>query len=218
MPRLLEFFLKNPVLAVVVVVWVVGIFTNIAKSMKKARERAEASARRQQRAPAPVEAAGRPAEGRGTASPMPERTAAEIAREMRRILGVEPAETESGRGTETERPDASTTPPALPVRRPRPVIEPERPPTPVVPTTAARRLPIHVDPHVGEGIQKRASVASVRVAGEAGNELGGLGGRVRHEGRRRSAGSRYALDDLKHAIVLNEILGPPLALRSQERG
>lgn len=218
MPRLLEFFLKNPVLAVVVVVWVVGIFTNIAKSMKKARERAEASARRQQRASAPADVVDRPAEGRGAAAPMPERTAAEIAREMRRILGVEPSETESGRGTEVEQTERSTAPPPLPVRRPRPVVEPERPPTPVVPTTAARRLQIHVDSHVGEGIQRRAGVASGRVGEHAGNELGSLGGRVRHDGGRRTAGSRYALDDLKRAMVINEILGPPLALRPHERG
>jgi len=231
--RLIAFFLKNPILLIVVVVWLLGIVGNIAKAAKKAKERAEAAARRGQRdepiGTGPASLPG-PAPAR---EPEPVRSADEIAREMRRILGIEPKETDARRGDSapTEMPShredavreasvgetARTEVPPAPPRRQRNVAEPERAPVPVAPTTASRRLTIHVDPHVGEGIQKRGTVTSGRVGEHAGHELGTLGGRVQQAGRRSGVSSRYALDDLKRALVLSEILGPPLALRSGER-
>ena len=103
----------------------------------------------------------------------------------------------------------------VPERRTRtPLVE--RPPTPVMPSAAARRLPIHVTPHVGEAMEQRTQRQLARL-GERGraHELGDLGGRVHHGGAARSGGHRYALDDLKRAFVLAEVLGPPLAMRRE---
>lgn len=234
MDRLIAFFLKNPILLIVVVVWLLGIVGNIAKAAKKARERAEAAARRGQR-DEPAAPSLPPAPAR---APEPMRSADEVAREMRRILGMEPDATDAARGDRSSSPESPSRrdePVAaepvrsdpvrvepvrvdpLPQRRPRNVAAPERPPAPLAPTTSSRRLAIHVDPHVGEGIQRRGSVASGRVGEHPGHELGTLGGRVHQEGRRSVGSSRYALDDLKRALVLNEILGPPLALRPGDR-
>lgn len=231
MQQFLRFFLDNPIILLVVGAWILGVIGNVLKAVKKARERAEAAGQlpSQRREVEPVQVS--------PPAPPPERTPAradEIAREMRRILGVETAPDEARSGDRVERthrermqgdevaepeqrhePDMHArprpVPPPLPSRSVRrTVAEPERAPTPVVPTTAGRRLTIHVDPHVGESIQHRATVRSSRVAGP---ELGNLGGRVQHGEVRRATGQRYALDDLKRVIVLSEILGPPLALR-----
>ncbi len=91
--------------------------------------------------------------------------------------------------------------------------EHERAPAPLAPTAGARRLESHVDPHVGESIQRRASVQSGRV----GHGVGHAASRAAASAHRRAAADRYALDDLKRLIVMAEILGPPLALRRGER-
>lgn len=225
MRRLLEFLLQNPILLLVIGAWIFGMIGNILKAAKKAREKAERSSR----APEPRRAAPAPAPATRS-RPQPAaaesgnvRSAEEIAREMRRILGEDPARgdrapAEASRGdvgVDYDEPPVAATPPPLPERiRRRNVPEPERAPTPVVPTTSARRLQIHVDPHVGESIQHRATVSSGRVGDRAaGAELGSLGGRTHERHRQRAKAGRYALVDLKRIIVLNEILGPPLALR-----
>lgn len=183
MRRLLQFLVENPILLLVLVGWLAGLVGQIGKAAKKARERGQ---------PAPAEPPPADAE--------PELDAEAIAREMRRILRQpEPA-----------------SPPPLPSPAPeaRRPVGIERPPQPITTTTASRRLPIHVAPHVGESIQQRAQRQRSKVGEHAlGSELGNLGGRVHQATTRRSQAHRYALNDLKQAFVLSEILGPPLAMR-----
>ena len=132
---------------------------------------------------------------------------AEIAREMRRIL----------RQAEPE-PEAPAAPPPLPTPVRRRQIGEEMAPRAVVPTTSARRLPTHIDPHVGESIGQRVHRQRSTVGEHArGSELGNLGGRVHQVAVQRSAAHRFALDDLKRAFVLSEILGPPLSLREERQ-
>lgn len=224
MGRLLEFLLANPILAFVAVAWIAGILGNIAKAAKRRQQ--QASLPRQQ-APAPTPR---------SADPEPDADA--VAREMRRILGQreedererqrqarqrqreerlreraaqrqEPVASE--RADRYEPPPLPTrTPPALPSVQRRNRVEPERAPTPVVPTTASRRLPTQIESHVGETLAQR------HVRTTAGpHELGTLGGRAHQVGGRRVDARRFALDDLKRAFVLSEILGPPLASRRE---
>jgi hypothetical protein len=241
--RLIEFFARNPVLLLVVVVWLAGIVGNVAKATKRSRE---AAARRPEPTsmPSPQPMRSEPAQARapvGDARPMGQRDAEAVAREMRRILGLEPEEgrraPEPAEGRveplagdrvarQSERQEAA---PRRPVAVPRPPVEraeplpararrdaatPERAPTPVQPSTNRRRLEVHVDPHVGESIGKRARVGSGKVGDHA---LGELGGRAHAPTARAVRGARYELDDLKRAFVLSEILGPPLASRPERR-
>jgi colicin import membrane protein len=281
-----EFLRQNPLVLFVLLAWIAGMVGNLVKAAKRSRERAEQAARQRhgelpsaEARSAPPSMEPRPIESRAP-EPRPSeprhgdaRNAEQIAREMRRILGVE----------EPTQGDVATVPPPLPreqrepparrqhrdrtqheervraeraareakvraerdaresrVRAERAAREAkaraeraaresraprwrdggsaERPPAPVVPTTSSRRLEIHVDPHVGEAIQRRGSVKSGRVGDHAAShELGRLGGRVAAASHRRATAHRYALVDLKRVIVLNEILGPPLALRRGER-
>ena len=195
---ILRLFREQPLLAVVAALWVFGVIASALRKKKQSTGEPDAD-----------EAETEPSSSRGSSpsTTMTERSAEEVAREMRRILGVEPAEPP---------PVEPPAPPPLPVRR-REVAMPEREPTPVVPTTPLRRLPVHVDPHVGEGIQRRAAPDSGRVGAHPGHELGSLGGRTAAHTRRGVRGHRYELDDLKRILVLNEILGPPLALRAERR-
>jgi hypothetical protein len=241
--RLIEFFARNPVLLLVVVVWLAGIVGNVAKATKRSRE---AAARRPEPTsmPSPQPMRSEPAQARapvGDARPMGQRDAEAVAREMRRILGLEPEEgrraPEPAEGRveplagdrvarQSERQEAA---PRRPVAVPRPPVEraeplpararrdaatPERAPTPVQPSTNRRRLDIHVDPHVGESIGKRARVGSGKVGDHT---LGELGGRAHAPMARAVRGARYELDDLKRAFVLSEILGPPLASRPERQ-
>jgi len=215
--RLIEFFARNPVLLLVAVVWLLGMIGNVAKAARKARERA---AQRQASLPSPqptpvAEPRSSPTAG---GRPMAKREADAVAREMRRILGLEPVAGDSSERIEAPRP--APKPAARPLVRAeaprlrRNVAEPEKPPAPMQSSTNRRRLAIHVDPHVGESIGKRARVGSGKVGGHA---LGELGGRVHAPVARAVRGARYALDDLKRVFVLSEILGPPLALRPERR-
>lgn len=236
MDRLIEFFARNPVLLLVAVVWLAGLLGNVAKAAKQARERA---AQRPSSLPSPQPdrpvpvATQRPLPTGGGVS-MGERDAEAVAREMRRILGLEPAagDARAGRGeaaTGDRRERAEALRPApqpTPRPAPRPIVRaelpslrrdaaaPEKPPAPVQPSTGRRRLDIHVDPHVGESIGKRSRVGSGKVGEHA---LGELGGRTHASAASAIRGSRYELDDLKRAFVLSEILGPPLASRPDRR-
>lgn len=227
MDALFEFFRRNPVLLVVVAVWLFGLIGNIGKAVKQGRERAEQIRRQREAASGPVRGSGRvaspPAAARSEAAGR--RTVADeaaVAREMRRILGLDPDEPATKEPASGDRGAVAATPRPAPivvrVPRPRPapndVVTPEKPPTPVAPTTSRRRLEVHVDPHVGESIGKRARVGSGKV-GE--HVLGGLGGRAPEQVQRAVRGARYELDDLKRAFVLSEILGPPLASRPERR-
>lgn len=202
MDRLLRFLLEQPLLLIVIVAWIAGIAGNIAKAAKQARERAERQARGG-RMPVPDPMAG---DARDEPQ-LSQQSADAIAREMEQLLRKQTEE------LATEAGSTVAEPPPLP-GRPTDAYAPERPPTPVAPTTQTRRLPIQVDPHVGEGIERRQVLSSSRVGERAlGQELGALGGRRVAAAQRRTTSRRYALDDLKRVVVLNEILGPPLALR-----
>ncbi|MCU0866620.1 MAG: hypothetical protein MUC36_22775 [Planctomycetes bacterium] len=225
MRRLYMFLLENPVLLVIALAWIAGMIGNVRKAMQTARERtAQRTAGGQQ---API---GEPAPVAEPARPLPARSAEEIAREMRRILGVEsngdrsthgePVQGDGGAGQAPAR--AQPKPPQLPRSEAerhrswdRPT--PERAPTPVAVGQKPRRLPNHVEPHVGEAMARRTNLQPRRTAAAGRAELGDLGGRVHHDTTARAIGGRYALTDLKRIIVLNEILGPPLALRRGDR-
>src|SRR5262245_32100523 len=100
-----EFLKDNPIVLFLLVAWVAGMIGNIGKAAKKARERAERSQNAPPSQPAQTRPPSQPAE------PGP-RSAEEVAREMRRILGLDPEEG-----------DRPTEPPPRPVASPRP--EPE---------------------------------------------------------------------------------------------
>jgi hypothetical protein len=198
MRGLFDFLLQNPILIFILLAWVAGMVGNVMKAARKTRERSEHQRRmpaaRPSQAPPPVRAAGRPAAPGQPGQPSSD----DIAAEMRRILGMEPTASPT-------RPAARPTQPA-PRRR---LVEAERPPTPALPTAQQRKLELHIDPHVGErigkGEKKRPRIeASV---------MGTLGGRVQRQVRVREAADRFPRSNLRQAVVLSEILGPPLALR-----
>jgi len=214
--RLLRFLFDNPIVLFVLVAWVAGAIGN---AMRAARKRQESGSTR---TPPPLPS-------RET-EPAARRSAEDVAREMRRILGMEetpaevtpearpvarqPVEARSTEPTSTE----SSRPRSLPtVGRREPAVA-ERPPTPAMPTTQNRRLHLHEASHLGERMQHRHSPQSRRVAPPADRELGSLGGRVHAASVIRREGVRLVdLSDLKRVFVMNEILGKPLALRSSDQ-
>lgn len=222
MNPLLRFLLDNPLLLLLIAGWVFGAVANAAKAAKRRQGGGGASpSPRQEPRSAP------------TAGP---RTEDDVAREIRRALGLDPPAAPPAQRAE---PRAEPRPVAPPIVRPEPVRLPptprsqpvrpqpvrpqpsaarggERPPTPVVPTTNRRKIEVHVDPHVGQEMQRRSAV---RPSTAQDRGLGELGGRVEHRSdARRLAGSRYRPQDLRQAIVLTEVLGPPLAMRDEPRG
>lgn len=201
MDRLLKILIEHPYLILILAAWIGGAIANAAKAAKKARERAET----QRRVSPPARSA--------PATPG-QRSADEIAEEMRRILGMEEPvrRTRPAEARKAEVP-TSVQKTRAPQRPPRDVPAPERPPAPVMPSTQARALELHVAPHVGDAIRGRHLPEGARARTA---DLGTLGGRVHGRTARRAAGSRYALDDLKRAFVLAEVLGPPLSLRSPD--
>jgi len=218
MDRWLRILFENPFLLLVLLAWIGGAIANAVKATKRARERAEQAKR-----PAPdrrdearvqrTSTEPTATEPRQTESA---RSAEDVAAEMRRILGMEEPVPRASRRTPARSEGETEASPAAPARRSvhRDVVLPERAPRPVVPTTQSRSLDIHVQPHVGDAIRSRhLSTQSTRSTANVGN----LGGRVREDrppGRRST--SRWSIDDLKKAFVVNEILGPPLSLRGTE--
>jgi hypothetical protein len=202
MRELWQLLTQNPILLVIVAAWIAGAIGNAAKTAKQARERA---ARRTSPPPPQPEAARRREPVRPGPTRPAQRSPDEVAAEMRRILGMD---------VETV-PVAPEKSPLVVRPKRREVVEPERPPAPALPTTQARRLEVHVDPHVGESMQRRHSPQTGKVgAREAGSTFGTLGGRVHGARRGRGAGSSLVnLTDLKRAFVTSEILGAPLSLR-----
>ncbi len=202
--RLLQLVIDNPWLLFIAVAWLAGMIGNAAKAAKKARERAG-----QPGAPS------RSLRPQSTPATPRQRSAEEVAAEMRRLLGLSP-EAKEERKVEVRR----EPPPPSPRRSVRwDVVEPERSPAPALPSTQDRRLEIHDAPHVGERIQHRHSVQSGRVGQHApGSSFGTLGGRVHEAQQKRRTATRFPLDDLKRAFVLSEILRPPLALRESGAG
>ncbi|MBL8722879.1 MAG: hypothetical protein JNK49_02480 [Planctomycetes bacterium] len=177
MGRLIQFLVEHPVLLFVLAAWLFGGIGKIGKAAQRARSAT---------APKAGPRAG-------------QRSAEEVAAEMRRILGMDDAE------AAPERPAPVSTP------APREVVAPEPPPQPLA-TALPRWQPATVTTHVGEGIERRQAPASGRVG--ASQDLGALGGRTLAAGRvRRADASLVDLADLKRVLVMNEVLGPPLALR-----
>jgi hypothetical protein len=190
MGRLIEFLLNNPLIALLVIGW---LLSAVGQAVAKGR-RAAAGAPRQGGAPP------RPARAPQQRSPE------EIAAEMRRILGMDPRPA----------PPAPARPPAPAARPPAPRLqhadEPRLGDAPVaVGSRPIGDLAVKVDPHVGETIRQRRAPATGSVGAVA---LGDLGGRQR-TGRviERRGSSLVDLQDLPRAIVLREILDRPLALR-----
>ena len=223
MDKLIELLIKNPILLFVLLAWVAGA---IGQQLKKkgggdgkrtpagrrsSRRKAKAErgpevqqpVAQQQQAPVAQKA---PKSAGGPLAGSTAQTPDQIAREMRRILGLE---------QQPPAPAKSPAPPPPPPPITRPPIE--RPPEPIYVSTSERTLESHVDPHVGERIRDRHLRESQVGKPRAGRgKLGGLGGRVESRKRVASAGSRYSLDDLRKAIVINEILSPPVSVRSHE--
>lgn len=203
MNRLLSFLFENPILLVVVGLWIAGVVGNVVKAAQRRQQQGGGGGDRQE----PMRRERAPAEDAPA-----QRSADDVAREMRRILGMEEPVAAEPQETEPVRP--------RPAPRPAPVVRrdvalPERPPAPARPTTQTRRLPKHADSHVGERMQHRHGPQSGRVGHkEQGKGLGSLGGRV-HEalGPQRERRRLVDLTDLQRAFVMSEILGKPLALR-----
>ena len=142
--------------------------------------------------PSGAQSAGPQVSGSPPQPVSPQRTAEEIAAEMRRVLGLE------------RDPRSEVPPPQIRIEE-----KPSVPPPP--PREPGRR----VDPHVGERIRDRQLAKSkIGRARKGGYRMGNLGGRVPDRSMRAAGyGSRYALDDLRKAIVINEILSPPVSMR-----
>lgn len=215
MQDLLRLLSRHPELAIIVVIWVVGFIASMLQKAKKAQE----ARRRRESLPTMEVPRSEPSAPVAMPAPPPRATRQDpeaVAREMRRILGMEPTAGDTGVSTEPEpplrrRPVADMPPSST---RPRWDPAPERAPTPVVPTTNKRHLEIHVDPHVGDGIRRRTAPVSGAVGAHALGELGGRG--PTGERARRRVGSRLVdLHDLKRAIVLREIFDAPLGLRER---
>lgn len=211
MDWLLRLLSDNPILLFFVVAWVAGMLGNVAKAAKKARQSQGGAATPRAKPPSawPADpAANRP------------RSPDEVAAEIRRALGLDPPAAPA-------RPEPAkpvSKPVNKPVAKPRPVAPPrpastlgrrpqpaERAPTPVMPTTQHRHLELHADSHVGEALQRRAAAPPPAAVQRS---FGGLGGRnpvVRHE--HLEVPRRYAMNDVTRAIVMAEILGPPVSMR-----
>jgi|GEM_PF-5892049 len=233
MDKLIRVLMENPLLLLILGGWVVGAISNAnksnARSSAKAARRAAKAAkaarreattlqapqadagvlkpikerraapkvgRRQATGPATVGPAARVGQQRGAA-----RSPADVASEMRRVLGLDP------------------TPPS-----PRPTPPSARPPVPVPVRKPGDRAPIgsvdegleiHVDPHVGERIRdRRMKVSKVGAARTDRGAIGNLGGRVPVPRKAESHDRPHLLDDLRKAIIISEILAPPVSMRS----
>lgn len=189
--QILRLLFEHPYVVGLLAVWLVGI---VGKSVQK-KQAAEAARRRREGPVEAVEATGRRP-----------RTPEEVAAEMRRILGMDAPRHAQSAPAPTARPLVAT-----PRRE---ATEGDVGPTPLRPGRLGN-VEIHVDPHVGESVQRRAAPVSGQVAGQA---LGTLGGRT--TATRATAGVRrrmVLLDDLRRAIVMREVLDEPRGLRGWDR-
>ncbi|MEO6597371.1 MAG: hypothetical protein ABIP94_21725 [Planctomycetota bacterium] len=210
MDRLIKFVFDNPILLFILLAWVGGAVGNVLKASKKARDAGS-------RTP-PTSSPAR----RAPAQPG-QRSAEDIAAEMRRILGLEPeappkaTRTPSAPRTTGQSGPQRRAPLSKPMARTAAKEGPPLLPSQVTASPSERRLDLHGDSHVGQGIQHRHLSKPRAGLRETQNQLGGLGGRTSEHQSKRSVGTRFPLTDLKRIIVLNEILGPPLALRRDDR-
>jgi len=156
------------------------------------------------------QATGARATGGGFAANAPSRgapqvikSAEEIAREMRRVLGLEPED------VVFQQPARATLPPVLK--------EPElRNPAMVRLRAEQDRQKHHVESHLGESMRDRhmaKSKASQRPSSRG--AIGNLGGRTKARVKVDlvPVKRRYQMDELRKAIVMSEVLSPPVALR-----
>lgn len=234
MDKLIDLLFQNPILLFLVGAWLVGMIGNAARAKNAAKGKDAARNRVKQRLATPAVAelpaatekvretfvgdlgAGQravlphqrqaPASMRGArampaatsaATPLRNQSAEDVAREMRRVLGLEP----------------DPRPVAAPVSPPD---EPEvisMDPAPDSTRSADGRLVSHV----GEGMRGRhlaKSKVGQQKSGRA--SMGSLGGRVHAVKAHAIAPRRYAMDDLRRAVVMSEILSPPVALRADQ--
>ena len=238
MDKLIELLFREPLLLFVVGAWIFGMIGNAAKAKKKVESRRRARPATQAKIEAAVQkpvvdrrrgvvtqpsAAGNRSGAGATATPPPPpiarsqgrlagsaaQTPEQIALEMRRVLGLE-----AGAPPRASK-SVAPKPPSNPVAPPPISSQPEG--NAAIGATRDRSLKTRVDPHVGERIRDRHMAESKVGVPRAGQgALGGLGGRVKHKQRAATRGSRYSLDDLRKAIVINEILNPPVSMRSYD--
>ena len=186
--------LREPLVLILLLSWILGGIGKLAQARKKAAQRAHPNGGLSDVA----ESMQRPVSQR--------RSPEEVAAEMRRLLGMDRA------------------PAAQPAPAPRPVVVPalkrpvrreakegDRGPEPLR-ASSMGKVGTHVDPHVGESMQRRSSVMS---GGVASHELGTLGGRRGATAAHASQRARGLVDlsDLSRAFVLREVLDQPRALR-----
>lgn len=204
LPDLIGRLLREPLVWLLLVSWVLGGLGKIVQAKKKRDEIAN------RRRDAKGDFGARPE----IAEPQPprRRTPEEVAAEMRRVLGMEPSPSPN-----SPKPSQQ----ARPMPQPRAefagreAAEGDRGPQPMR-VSQLGRVDIHVDPHVGENVQRRAAPTS---GGVASHELGTLGGRQHQRAAAASQRARGLVDlsDLSRAFVLREILDEPRALRGWDR-
>lgn len=197
MHPLVRFLFDNPLLLFLLVAWIGGAVARVAK--RKQAQNAGGGAAAPRRQPS------------GSSRGDGPRSADEVAAEIRRALGLDGPRESARREPQPPPVRREPAPVQSPVRR----SEVERPPTPVVPTTQQRRLELHKAPQVGEGVQRRPTF---RPTPASASGIGGLGGRNADPAavtqvRRR----RFLPSDLAQAIVIAEVLGPPVAMRGERR-
>lgn len=199
LPDLIGRLLREPLVLVVLVSWIAGGIGKVLQAKKK-RDAALSRGR------SPIE---RPDRDRDDARKSGRRSPEEVAAEMRRLLGMDRPAAGTPPPQTRPQPIRPVTPPPVPQRRE--ATEGDRGTQPMRPSQIGK-VTTHVDPHVGEGVQRRAAPMS---GGVAAHELGTLGGRSHLAGRRRAQSARGLVDlsDLSRAIVLREILDAPRALR-----
>ena len=160
---------------------------------------------------APTSMRGRDRQVIPTAKPVPAtnpaaKTPDQVAREMRRILGLEP---------EAPKPVAAPAQPAPPPMRREPVMIDN---AAVQLSKSPSRAKEHMSSHVGEGMRDRHMAASkvgqtTRKPSSRG-EIGNLGGRNKPRKRRLvERVRRYPMTDLRRIIVMSELLSPPITMR-----
>jgi hypothetical protein len=204
MQQLIRLLLDNPLIALVLVSWLLGSLGGVFKAAKKAKKEQE---QRSQQGPAPA--------------PPRRRTPEEVAAEMRRILGVDPVQPlPAPKPIPKPKPVKPPTKVATKVGKaaPKPVLpsDAERAPRAAVGKPIVRMEAPHLQSSLGRGIEKRQTPATGQVGGhEVGNQgLRNLGGRVaRLHHRTRAGGNLVDLRDLARAVVLREVIDRPLSLR-----
>jgi hypothetical protein len=134
------------------------------------------------------------------------KTPDQVAREMRRILGLEP---------EAPKPVAAPAQPAPPPMRREPVMIDH---AAVQFSKSPSLAKEHMSSHVGEGMRDRhlaaSKVGQTSRRPSSRGEIGNLGGRNKPRKRRPvERVRRYPMTDLRRIIVMSELLSPPITMR-----